>query len=199
MAFYFPIVFNHSLTSFGKVDLKNALTPWVYFSCSNYCCVKEKQTNRKPPKQVAYRSCGQPSRMDLRLTCLCSGLSGVTWGWGWLDGQIRVEVSSLPSCGYCRLSAGTPSQVLLASPFKCPHVASPCGLSMWACLGFFTVKQVSSIVRVNREAGRRGCAIFYELALNPRNIQSTPFVLTHLMLRTHSGVRCCLGMNPLKV
>ena len=162
MAFYCPIVFNHSLMSFGKVDLKNALTLWVYFSCSNYCCVKEKQTNRKPPNRVAHRSCEQPSRMDtLRLTCLCSGLSGVTWGWGWLDGGICVEVSSLRR-------ADTAGCQLILLPtchwplhFKCPHVASPCGLSMWACLGFFTVRQVSSTVRVNRSRQKRLCHLLW--------------------------------------
>lgn len=129
MAFYFPIVFNHSLMSFGKVDLKNALTPWVYFPCSNYCCVKEKQTTESLQTEWLTDPVGSHLGWT-RWGWLVSapGSAGHTWGWGWLDGRIRVEASLLPSCGYCRLSAGTPSHVSLASPFQMPSR----GLAVWS-------------------------------------------------------------------
>ena len=165
-AFYFPIVFNHSLTWFGRVDLKNALTSWVYFSCNNYCCVKEKQTKSPPAEWLADSAGSLLDRTHGGWLVSALGLSGehvkvgVTW---WLDpcGSVFtpiMRILQIVSWHSFPRVAGSPH-------FKCPHVAWPCGLSMWACLGFFTGRQVSSIVRVKREAGRRSCAIFYELAV----------------------------------
>ena len=129
-AFYFPIVFNHSLTWFGRVDLKNALTSWVYFSCNNYCCVKEKQTNKESPSWVACRFCGQPSRQDTwRLTGLCSGAQrGTREGWG------DLMAGSVWKCLHSHHADTADCQLALLPtcrwqpPFQMPS----CGLAVWS-------------------------------------------------------------------
>lgn len=151
---------------FGK-DFKNVLTSWVYFSCNNYCCVKEKQTTKSLPNWVAHRFKDSPSRQDiLRLTVSALGLKGETWRLGWLDGWIRVEVVFYPIMDGCRLSAGTPSHVSLAAPVSnaaltCPHRS----LSMWGLVGLLYRKAGEFHWESKREAGRSSCAIFYELAV----------------------------------
>ena len=142
---------------------------------------------------------GSPSRQDtLTLTYLCSGAQRERReGWGGLmAGSVwkclhshhadtaDCQLALLPTCRW---------QPLYQMPSR--------GLTMWSLhvglLGFFTGRQVSAIVRGKREAGRRSCEIFYELAVKSMSHSKHIVCISSSNAKNTAG--CCLGMSPLQV
>lgn len=140
-----------------------------------------------------------PSRQDiLRLTCLCSGAQRERReGWG------DLMAGSVWKCLHSHHADTADCQLALLPTchWQPPYQMPSRGLTVWSLhvglLGFFTGRQVSSIGRVKREAGRSSCAIFYELAVKSMSHSKHIVCISSSNAKNTAG--CCLGMSPLQV